>query len=135
MSPATCGLDIIDHKVVQLFALVSEALSKATCALLNGDAQLGQVVIDGDHAVDTLTAVELLIWEELQGEVQGNELRYLVGLLLITPSCRKRRPGRTRGPARGGAPRDPHEPSEQGDRPTHDRGGQRNVTGGRRCLR
>ena len=69
---------------------VSEALAKATYALLNGDALLGQAVIDGDQAVDALTAeVELLIWEELQGEVQGNELRYLVGLLLIIPELER----------------------------------------------
>ena len=57
----------IDHKVIQIFALVSEALAKATYALLNGDTSLGQEVIDGDQTVDSLTAeVELLIWEELQ---------------------------------------------------------------------
>jgi len=85
------GLDAIDHKVIQLFALVSEALSRATHALLSGDAQLGQAVIDGDLAVDSLTAdVELLIWEELQGRaVQGDELRYLVGLLLIIPELER----------------------------------------------
>ena len=85
------GLDAIDHKVIQLFALVSEALSRATHALLSGDAPLGQAVIDGDLAVDSLTAdVELLIWEELQGRaVQGDELRYLVGLLLIIPELER----------------------------------------------
>jgi phosphate transport system protein len=91
MSPVTPGLDAIDHKVIQLFALVSEALSKATYSLLNGDAMLGQAVIDGDQAVDALTAhVELLIWDELQNQpVQGDELRYLVGLLLIIPELER----------------------------------------------
>lgn len=91
MSPLDPGLDVIDQKVIQLFALVSEALSKATYALLNGDAMLGQAVIDGDQAVDALTAhVELLIWDELQNQpVQGDELRYLVGLLLIIPELER----------------------------------------------
>ena len=91
MSPPTPGLDAIDHKVIQLFALVSEALSKATYALLNGDALLGQEVIDGDQAVDDLTAdVELMIWDQLQEQpVQGDELRYLVGLLLIIPELER----------------------------------------------
>jgi len=91
MSPSGRGLDAIDHKVIQLFALVSEALSKATDALLGGEALLGQAVIDGDQAVDALTAeVELLIWDELQERpVQGNELRYLVGLLLIIPELER----------------------------------------------
>jgi phosphate transport system protein len=91
MSPLGPGLDAIDHKVIQLFALVSEALSKATHALLSGEVLLGQAVIDGDQAVDALTAeVELLIWDELQDRpVQGDELRYLVGLLLITPELER----------------------------------------------
>jgi len=91
MTPSEPGFDAIDHKVIQLFALVSEALSRATHALLSGDAQLGHAVIDGDLAVDSLTAeVELLIWEELQGRpVQGDDLRYLVGLLLIIPELER----------------------------------------------
>jgi phosphate transport system protein len=91
MSVTELGLEAIDHKVIQLFALVSESLSKATYALLNGDALLGQRVIDGDQAVDALTAeVELLIWEELQERpVLGNGLRYLVGLLLIIPELER----------------------------------------------
>jgi len=91
MPPTAAGLDAIDHKVIQLFALVSEALSKATYALLNGEMLLGQAVIDGDQAVDDLTAeVELLIWEELKERpVQGDELRYLVGLLLIIPELER----------------------------------------------
>jgi phosphate transport system protein len=91
MSQDATGVALIDQKVVQLFALVSEALSRATHALLSGDAVLGQSVIDGDQAVDTLTAdVELLIWNELQERtVQGDELRYLVGLLLIIPELER----------------------------------------------
>ena len=91
MSPPAPGLDTIDHKVVQLFALVSEALSRATYALLNADALLGQEVIEGDQAVDDLTAdVELMIWDQLQEQpVQTDELRYLVGLLLIIPELER----------------------------------------------
>jgi phosphate transport system protein len=91
MTTHSPGLIAIDQKVIQLFALVSEALSRATHALLSGDALLGQAVIEGDQAVDTLTAdVELLIWDELnQRPVQGAELRYLVGLLLIIPELER----------------------------------------------
>jgi phosphate transport system protein len=91
MTPPELGFATIDHKVIQLFALVSEALSKATHALLSGEAVLGQSVIDGDQAVDALTAeVELLIWEELQERpVQVEDLRYLVGLLLIIPELER----------------------------------------------
>jgi phosphate transport system protein len=91
MSSSEPGFTTIDNKVIQLFALVSEALSKATHALLSGDALLGQSVIDGDQAVDDLTAeVELLIWDELQEPpVLGDHLRYLVGLLLIIPELER----------------------------------------------
>jgi phosphate transport system protein len=91
MTSTDPGFDALDHKVIELFALVSEALSRATHALLSGDAQLGQAVIDGDQAVDSLTAeVELLIWEELQSRpAHGDELRYLVGLLLIIPELER----------------------------------------------
>ena len=91
MPPHSARLEVIDQKVLLLFALVSEALSKATDALLSGEMLLGQEVIDGDQAVDAVTAeVELLIWEELQERpVQGDELRYLVGLLLIIPELER----------------------------------------------
>src|SRR5665213_37483 len=91
MTASEPGFAAIDNKVIQLFALVSEALSKATHALLSGDALLGQSVIDGDQAVDDLTSeVELLIWDELQEPpVQGDHLRYLVGLLLIIPELER----------------------------------------------
>jgi phosphate transport system protein len=91
MSSSEPGFTTIDNKVIQLFALVSEALSRATHALLSGDALLGQSVINGDQAVDDLTAeVELLIWDELQEPpVQGDHLRYLVGLLLIIPELER----------------------------------------------
>ena len=91
MTTSPSGTALIDRKVIQLFALVSEALAKATHALLAGDVLLGQSVIDGDQDVDTLTAeVELLIWDELQARaVQGDELRHLVALLLIIPELER----------------------------------------------
>ncbi len=85
------GTTVIDRKVIQLFALVSEALARATHALLGDEALLGQTVIDGDQEVDDLSAeVELLIWDELQTRsVTGNELRYLVAMLLIIPELER----------------------------------------------
>lgn len=89
-SPGT-GVEAIDRKVIQLFALVSEALAQATHALLGGEALLGQAVVDGDQAVDDLTAeVELLVWNQLQERhCQGDELRYLVAMLLIIPELER----------------------------------------------
>jgi phosphate transport system protein len=91
MSSPGAGVGTIDRQVIQLFALVCEALARATHALLGGEAILGQAVIDGDQEVDDLTAqVELLIWAELQERpVQGHELRYLVAVLLIIPELER----------------------------------------------
>jgi phosphate transport system protein len=81
----------IDRQVTQLFALVSEALAQATHALLAGDTALGQAVVDGDAAVDALTAeVETAVWAELdQGNPGSAQLRHLVGVLLILPELER----------------------------------------------
>jgi phosphate transport system protein len=91
MSTMGPGLDMIERKVIQLFALVSEALARATEALLGGQTALGQSVIDGDQDVDDLTAeVEMLVWDQLNSRpVQGAELRYMVALLLIIPELER----------------------------------------------
>lgn len=91
MSTQDPGLVLIERKVIQLFALVSEALARATEALLGVDPALGQSVIDGDQDVDELTSeVEMLVWDQLNARpVQGAELRYMVALLLIIPELER----------------------------------------------
>jgi phosphate transport system protein len=91
MSTPPPGIDSIERKVIQLFALVSEALARATEALLGNNPALGQSVIEGDQDVDNLTSeVEMLVWEQLNTRpVQGTELRYLVALLLIIPELER----------------------------------------------
>jgi phosphate transport system protein len=81
----------VDRRVGQLFALVSEALAAATQALLQGEPDTGQAVIDGDRVIDELTAeVELLVWAQLDGsELTREGLRRLVGLLLILPELER----------------------------------------------
>ncbi len=82
--------DLIDRKVSQLFALVSEALAQATLALLTGDLDMGRRVVEGDQAVDDLTAeVELLVWEQIDLLSPGPELRLLIGILLILPELER----------------------------------------------
>jgi phosphate transport system protein len=91
MSTPDPGLVLIERKVIQLFALVSEALARATEALLGVNPALGQSVIDGDQDVDELTSqVEMLVWDQLNDRpVQGAELRYMVALLLIIPELER----------------------------------------------
>ncbi len=82
--------DRIDRKVGELFALVSEALAQATYALLNGDLQMGRRVVEGDQAVDALTAeVEMLVWGEIDRPPTGPRLRQLIGILLILPELER----------------------------------------------
>jgi phosphate transport system protein len=84
-------LEFIDIRVTQLFALVSEALARATQALLGNDAATGLGVVDGDQVVDDLTAeVELLVWRQLaQESTNTSVLRHLVGILLILPELER----------------------------------------------
>jgi phosphate transport system protein len=91
MSTSEPGIATIERKVIQLFALVSEALARATEALLGVNPVLGQSVIDGDQDVDALTSeVEMLVWDQLNTRpVLGAELRYMVALLLIIPELER----------------------------------------------
>jgi phosphate transport system protein len=86
-------LDLIDRKITQLFALVSEALAQSTHALLNGDLDMARRVVAGDQDVDELTAeVEMLVWELIDrptGSTGGPELRPLIGILLILPELER----------------------------------------------
>jgi phosphate transport system protein len=81
----------IDRRVSQLFALVTEALAGATHALLQAEIALGQAVIDGDRSIDELTAeVEKSVWDRIETESpRGDELRRLIGILLILPELER----------------------------------------------
>jgi phosphate transport system protein len=74
-----------------LFALVSEALARSSLALLAEDRQLGQTVVDGDRAIDALTArIENSIWERIRRDHPDfEELRSAVGILLILPELER----------------------------------------------
>jgi phosphate transport system protein len=84
-------LEQIDHRIHQLFSLVSEALAGATDALLGGEPTSGQRVVDADQAIDELTGdLDRLIWGRItEVAPSGNELRYLVGVLLILPELER----------------------------------------------
>jgi phosphate transport system protein len=83
-------LEVVDRKVTQLFALVSQALAQATHALLHGETELGRQVVEGDQVVDDLTSdVELLVWQQIDRGQGPASLRKLVGLLLILPELER----------------------------------------------
>jgi len=81
----------LEESVSQLFALVSEALSRATSALLNHDAALGQSVITADAAIDDRTVeVERGIWHQIDlQQPDSKELRHLVRILQILPELER----------------------------------------------
>src|SRR5665213_248239 len=83
--------EVIDTRMTQLFALVSEALAGATEALLSNDVATGLAVVEGDQSVDDLTAeVELLVWKQLDdASTPSTTLRHLVGVLLILPELER----------------------------------------------
>ncbi len=81
----------IQRLVLNLFALVREALARATWALLNGDMELGQAVVDGDRHIDDLTSeLELLIWARIEADgFDHGTLRQLVGTLMLLPELER----------------------------------------------
>ncbi len=84
-------LDPIEARMMQLFALVSEALGGATEALLGNDPSKGSAVVDGDQSVDDITAeVELMVWRQIDDDgTPSEDLRHLVGILLILPELER----------------------------------------------
>ena len=81
----------IDKQIVQLFALVTEALAGATYTLLNGGVEAAQHIVDADTRIDELTdEVVALVWPEIEsGTARPNEMRHLVNLLLILPELER----------------------------------------------
>jgi phosphate transport system protein len=72
-------------EVVRLFALVREALARATWSLLNDDVDLAQQVVVGDDAVDVEAgAAESRLWEELRTKSAAETRRVVTLLLLVS---------------------------------------------------
>jgi phosphate transport system protein len=84
-------LDVINQKVVRLFALVSEAVAAANEALLAGDTDALDKVRAGEATIDDLMVeleadIERLLL--LQAPVAG-ELRYALTLIRIVPELER----------------------------------------------
>jgi phosphate transport system protein len=77
-------LEAIEAKVIELFALVAEDLPRATQALLTGNNEVMQVLIDREQVIDALyPEIEELVNREilLQAPV-ASDLRFLLSVLL-----------------------------------------------------
>ena len=80
-----------EQEVLKLFAQVTEALARATWALLNADATLGQAVVDDDRGIDEhVSTVEQSLWKDLESmSGASDELHELVGMLLVLPELER----------------------------------------------
>ncbi|HTX63883.1 MAG TPA: PhoU domain-containing protein [Acidimicrobiales bacterium] len=72
-----------EQEVLRLFARVTEALARATWALLSADVTLGRSVVDDDDEIDAdARTVEEGIWQELDAIAgASSEIRRQVRLL------------------------------------------------------
>src|SRR5262245_5704630 len=84
-------LDEIDRRVIQLFALVTEAIAGATDALLSGDRAAAQATADQDALVDELEKdLEDLAQRELiQQSPMARDMRYLLSVIRIVPELER----------------------------------------------
>ncbi|HVC15157.1 MAG TPA: PhoU domain-containing protein [Acidimicrobiales bacterium] len=73
----------VEQQVLRLFARVTEALARATWALLSADVDLGRSVVDEDREIDDqVSATEEALWRELDAPIGSPaEIRQLVRLL------------------------------------------------------
>src|SRR5437762_473364 len=81
----------IDQKVIQLFALVSEGVAAATDALLAGDRETANYLVERDKLLDSLYHdVELLVQRQfaLQSPM-ATDLRFLLSVLRIVPELER----------------------------------------------
>ncbi len=81
----------MDEEITQLFAQVSEAVARATFALLNADAELGRQVVENDRGIDErVAAVEESLWAQVSALTeQARHLRRVIAMLLVVPELER----------------------------------------------
>ncbi|HEX5366739.1 MAG TPA: phosphate signaling complex protein PhoU [Acidimicrobiales bacterium] len=84
-------LDVIDAKVIRLFALVTESVAAATDALLAGDVDVARELAQRDDAVDHLEIdLEQVTERELLTQTpMAGDMRYLVSVLRVVPELER----------------------------------------------
>ena len=84
-------IEDIDRRVIQLFALVGEAVAGATHALLVGDREAARALVVRDAEVDARYAeIEATALSHLDaGSVSRSEIRYLIGILRMLPEIER----------------------------------------------
>ena len=81
----------IDRQVIQLFALVEEAVAGATHALLTGDREAAKELVAKDQALDDLyRELEALVHAQVMaGGSSPNQTRWLLALLSMLPELER----------------------------------------------
>ena len=84
-------LAIIDRQVIQLFALVEEAVAGATHALVSGDREAARALVAADAEIDELyQGLEALVQGRmLTGNVPPLETQYLLAVLGMLPELER----------------------------------------------
>ena len=84
-------LEAIEAKVIELFAMVAEDLPRATQALLSGNNEVLNILIEREQVIDALyPEIEELVNREilLQAPV-ASDLRFLLSVLRIVPELER----------------------------------------------
>jgi phosphate transport system protein len=84
-------LEVIDAKVLRLFALVTESIAAATDALLAGDVEAARELSRRDSVVDRLEVdLEQVAERELLTQTpMAGDMRYLVSVLRVVPELER----------------------------------------------
>jgi phosphate transport system protein len=85
------GLEAIEAKVIELFAMVAEDLPGATSALLSGNSEMIKSLTEREQAIDALyLEIEGMVNREilLQAPV-ASDLRFLLSVLRVVPELER----------------------------------------------
>jgi phosphate transport system protein len=84
-------LETIDGQIVQMFALVTEAVAAASDSLLQSDPESARVVVAQDAAIDEIEhEVEELVQHELFSQSpMASDLRFLLSAVRVAPELER----------------------------------------------
>jgi phosphate transport system protein len=84
-------MELIEGKVIQLFALVAEGLVAATDALLAGDLEVARLLTEREDLIDNLyREAEELVNQQLALQAPvASDLRFLLSVLRIVPELER----------------------------------------------
>jgi phosphate transport system protein len=84
-------LEAIEAQVIDLFGMVADDVPRATDALLNGNSEEVQRLVERDRAIDDLypTIEDLADRELVLQQPMASDLRFLVSVLRVVPELER----------------------------------------------